>query len=63
MKKQRSKSLAYFIRLHRSEIDQSIAHSLKMTRNPRAYDAERRLWVLNDEALYLWARQEGVRDI
>lgn len=24
-------------------------------------DEERRLWVLNDEGLYLWARSEGVR--
>lgn len=22
--------------------------------------AERRLWVLNDEGLYLWARRDGV---
>jgi hypothetical protein len=24
-------------------------------------DAERRLWVLNDQGLYSWARSEGVR--
>lgn len=24
-------------------------------------DAERRLWILNDEGLYNWARSEGVR--
>lgn len=24
-------------------------------------DAERRLWILNDEGLYRWARAEGVR--
>lgn len=24
-------------------------------------DAERRLWILNDEGLYRWARSEGVR--
>jgi len=23
-------------------------------------DAERELWVLNDEGLYLWAKSEGV---
>lgn len=27
----------------------------------RLNDAERRLWVLNDEGLYSWAREEGVR--
>lgn len=27
----------------------------------RLNDAERRLWILNDESLYLWARREGVR--
>ena len=24
-------------------------------------DAERRLWILNDEGLYNWARSEGVK--
>ena len=24
-------------------------------------DRERRLWILNDEGLYNWARQEGVK--
>ena len=28
---------------------------------PRLNDKERRLWVLNDEGLYQWARSEGVR--
>lgn len=27
---------------------------------PRRGDKERRLWILNDEVLYRWARQEGV---
>jgi hypothetical protein len=27
----------------------------------RKNDAERDAWVMNDEALYLWARSEGVR--
>jgi hypothetical protein len=30
-------------------------------RNNRLDDAELRLWVLNDEGLYNWARSEGVR--
>jgi hypothetical protein len=28
---------------------------------PKLSDHERRLWVLNDEGLYRWARSEGVR--
>lgn len=27
----------------------------------RINDEERRLWILNDEGLYSWARSEGVR--
>lgn len=27
----------------------------------RLNDSERRLWILNDEGLYNWARSEGVR--
>lgn len=27
----------------------------------RLDDAERRLWILNDEGLYRWARSEGVK--
>jgi hypothetical protein len=29
-------------------------------RDLRLNDEERRLWVLNDEGLYNWARSEGV---
>lgn len=50
-----------FIRKHRKELDAEIAKRLKMDRNPRPNDEERRLWVLNDEPLYLWARSEGVK--
>jgi hypothetical protein len=28
---------------------------------PKRNDEERRLWVINDEGLYNWARSEGVR--
>jgi hypothetical protein len=27
----------------------------------RLNDAERRLWILNDEGLYNWAKSEGVK--
>jgi len=56
-----SKTLQSFIQENRVELDAAIARALKMDKNPRANDAERRLWVLNDEGLYLWARSEGVR--
>lgn len=47
-------TLREFIKLHRAEIDQA-------TQSPYKNDDERRLWVLNDEGLYLWARSEGVK--
>lgn len=50
-----------FIKQHRKELDECIARALGMKRNPRPNDAERRLWILNDEGLYLWAKQEGVK--
>jgi len=56
------KPLAQFIKEHRAELDALIARALKMDENPRKTDAERRLWVLNDEGLYRWARKEGVRE-
>lgn len=50
---------ADFIREHREEIDQAIRRTCPNIR--RLDDAERRLWVLNDEQLYNWARHKGVR--
>jgi hypothetical protein len=43
-----------FIKTHRAEIDEII-------QSPYKNDEERRLWILNDEGLYLWAKSEGVR--
>lgn len=54
-------TLQQFIRDNRQELDAAIARALNEDRNPRANDSERRLWVLNDEGLYNWARSEGVR--
>ena len=53
-------TLQQFIRENRQEIDQCIERALGQ---PSRYknDEERRLWVLNDEGLYRWARSEGVR--
>lgn len=53
-------SLREFIKLHRHELDQCIAHAIRQT-NPKLNDSERRDWIMNDEGLYNWARSEGVR--
>jgi hypothetical protein len=47
-----------FIKENRAEIDQYIRRACT---NCKLNDAERRLWILNDEGLYMWARGEGVR--
>lgn len=54
------RSLKQWIRENRRQIDAAIAQALGMARNPIPNDAERRLWVLNDEGLYNWARSEGI---
>ena len=52
-------SLTQFIREHRDEIDECIK---RVAPNATYFnDEERRLWVLNDEGLYNWARSEGVK--
>jgi hypothetical protein len=51
-------TLKQFIRDNRDELDRAI-HSV--VPEVRLNDEERRLWILNDEGLYLWARGEGVR--
>ncbi len=48
------KTLQDFIEEHRQEIDE-------ITKSAYKNDEERRLWILNDEGLYNWARSEGVR--
>lgn len=47
-----------FIKENRKEIDQCIK---KAVPDVKINDEERRLWILNDESLYLWARRNGVR--
>jgi len=54
-------TLKQFIKENRDEIDACIARALDIDKNPRANDSERRLWILNDERLYRWARAAGVR--
>ncbi|HEY8310623.1 MAG TPA: hypothetical protein VIG47_08705 [Gemmatimonadaceae bacterium] len=52
------KSLREWIRENREELDRLIRGACPNI--ARLDDDERRLWVLNDEGLYQWARGEGV---
>ena len=56
-KKQDKQSLSSWIKENRTEIDAAIRSSVP---NARIDDAERRMWILNDEGLYNWAKSEGV---
>lgn len=56
----RRKSLREFIKEHRAELDECIRKALDRPEF-KLNDEERRLWILNDEGLYNWARSEGVR--
>lgn len=51
-------SLTQFIKENRQEIDACIKNVVP---NCRLNDSERRLWILNDEGLYNWARLNRVR--
>ena len=51
-------TLREFIKENKDEIDESIK---SVCPNCSLNNEERRLWILNDEGLYLWARREGVR--
>lgn len=53
----KKKALREWIKENREEIDAAIRRVVK---DARIDDDERRLWVLNDEGLYLWAKGEGV---
>jgi hypothetical protein len=52
-------TLKQFIKENREEIDRAIRSVAGD--GCRIDDEERRLWVLNDEGLYDWARSEGCR--
>jgi hypothetical protein len=55
-------TLKQFIKENRQEIDRCIIQVLGNSNHHRfRNDEERRLWILNDEGLYNWARSEGVR--
>jgi len=48
-----------FLKKYRADIDTAIRRACPNIR--RLNEEERRMWVLNDEGLYTWARSEGVR--
>ena len=50
--------MAAFLKEHRAEIDAAIRRQVP---EARIDNHERRLWIMNDEGLYNWARAEGVR--
>jgi hypothetical protein len=56
----RSKSIRDFIRENREQLD-GIIRRHGQGNIDSLNDEERRLWILNDEDLYRWARSEGVR--
>lgn len=53
-------TIRQFIRENRGDIDVVICKELGRFDTPIS-DDERRLWILNNETLYLWARSKGVR--
>ncbi len=55
-------TLKQFIKDNRQELDKRIERVLGGPDQHRfRNDEERRLWILNDEGLYLWARSKGVK--
>jgi len=55
----KKKSLRTWIRENNREIDAIILKACPNIGDKLRSDDDRRGWVLNDEALYLWARGEG----
>jgi hypothetical protein len=51
-------TLVNFIKENRAEIDNCIK---SVVPNASLNNNERRMWILNDEGLYRWARRSGVR--
>ena len=50
-------SMKKFIQENKSALD---AYIKRKAPGQPINDSERRLWILNDESLYNWARSEGV---
>jgi len=54
-------TLAAFIRANRDEIDRRIQRlDVTVSSMRKMTDADRRTWILAEETLYDWARQNGV---
>jgi hypothetical protein len=53
-------TLKDFIKTYRGSIDRHIRSQPGMETR-KLNDEERRLWILNDESLYNWARRAGVK--
>lgn len=53
--------LQQFIKENRAELDKCIARILGENDNYKTNDSERRLWILNDEGLYRWAKSCGCK--
>lgn len=51
-------TLVNFIKENKIELDKCIK---RVVPNARLNNEERRLWILNDESLYQWARRCKVR--
>lgn len=56
----KAKSMQDFIDEHREELIETLDRILGEGKGSRD-DAELRMWILNDEGLYRWARSEGVK--
>ncbi len=52
-------TLKKFVRKNRRELDKVI--ELKYPKVKKLNDDERRVWVLTDDDLYVWAESEGVK--
>lgn len=47
-----------FIKENKDEIDKAIK---RVCNNCKLNNKERKMWILNDESLYRWAKSNGVR--
>ena len=54
-------TLAQFIKENREQIDAVIKDACPNCKIKS--DEERRLWMINDEGLHLWAERSGVSDL
>ena len=57
---QSTKSIRDFIKENKVELQQTINKRLNKPENEKQTNEDCRLWILNDEPLYNWARSEGV---